>query len=455
MELSHGSRVAVVGGGPAGSFVALFIKKFSRLLRIDLQVDIYEPKDFSQAGAKGCNHCGGILSESLIQFMATEGIDLPADIVMNAIDSYCFHTDTGHVHLQTPLEEMRIAAVFRGGGPKSTAPALQEQKKPVVRSFDKTILDLACAYGAQHIKERVTKLSWQAGLPAVTTATGQFATYELLVGAVGVNGTGIKLFESLGIGYRPPRESKTFVTDYYLGETVVGEYVGNTMHVFILDIPGIKQGAIIPKGPYVTICYVAEQVSNELTERFFAHPEVKACFPADWRRPSGRESCLCIPMTNIADPVNYYTDRVVMIGDCGVARLFKNGIGSAYVTAKACATTVVLQGIAKTDFDRYFKPTCNRISFDNRLGHFILGLLGWARRWHFFRYAILTTAAAEQSMPASQRIMSMALWDSFSGSAPYTHVLLRTIRSPGFLIRFMWAFTKGVFGARHAAPRKP
>ena len=53
MQLNDGSTVAVIGGGPAGAFVSYFLKLFSRLLDIDIHVDIYEPKVFSSKGAKG------------------------------------------------------------------------------------------------------------------------------------------------------------------------------------------------------------------------------------------------------------------------------------------------------------------------------------------------------------------------------------------------------------------
>jgi len=38
-------------------------------------VDIYESKNFQQTGPAGCNMCGGIISESLVQVLATEGME--------------------------------------------------------------------------------------------------------------------------------------------------------------------------------------------------------------------------------------------------------------------------------------------------------------------------------------------------------------------------------------------
>ncbi|CAK0780630.1 conserved hypothetical protein [Gammaproteobacteria bacterium] len=444
MKLTNGSTVAVVGGGPAGAFTAYFLKLFSYLVEMEIQVDIYEPKDFSQRGAKGCNHCGGVVSESLVQFMATEGITIPPEIITNTIDVYTLHTDSGHVALHTPFEEMRIAAIFRGGGPKQSKSVVATAP---IKGLDEYLLELACRHGANLIRERVTNLDWDLGRPQVIVKNDR-RTYDLLVGATGINGTGIKLFESMGWGYSPPKMSKTFIQDLYLGKEVVEKYVGNSMHVFLLNIPGINQGAIIPKGDYATFCFVAQTITNELIEQFFSHPEVKGCLPPDWKRPANIDSCLCYPDTNVGDAINPYTDRVVMVGDCGVARLFKDGIGSAYRMAKACATTAVLWGISTKDFRDHYEPVCKKISFDNRVGHLVLDAFGLARTIGFVRYGILATAAAEQRDNREKKPMSSALWSAFSGSHSYVDIFLDVLGSPLMLMRLFWNLLKGLFNAK-------
>jgi len=80
LQLEDGSRVAVVGGGPAGSFFAYFLLDMAGRAGLNLQVDIYEPRDFSRPGPPGCNMCAGIVSESLVQMLAAEGINLPEKV---------------------------------------------------------------------------------------------------------------------------------------------------------------------------------------------------------------------------------------------------------------------------------------------------------------------------------------------------------------------------------------
>ena len=81
LELTDGSRIAVVGGGPSGSFFSYFALDFASRLGIEIGIDIIEAKDFTCTGPPGCNRCGGIISESLIQMLSTEGIVLPSKVV--------------------------------------------------------------------------------------------------------------------------------------------------------------------------------------------------------------------------------------------------------------------------------------------------------------------------------------------------------------------------------------
>ena len=78
--LDDGSRVAVIGGGPAGSLFTYFLFEMAERIGMELAVDVYEPKDFTKTAPHGCNMCGGIISESLVQLLATEGINLPKEL---------------------------------------------------------------------------------------------------------------------------------------------------------------------------------------------------------------------------------------------------------------------------------------------------------------------------------------------------------------------------------------
>ena len=120
---------------------------------VDIQLDIYERRNFEEPSPKGCNMCGGIISETLVQNLATEGVNLPPSVVQRGIDSYVLHMDVGSVRIATPLEEMRIGAVTRGHGPR-------DAKERTWDSFDQHLLTLASDKGARVIRSRVDDIAF-------------------------------------------------------------------------------------------------------------------------------------------------------------------------------------------------------------------------------------------------------------------------------------------------------
>ena len=115
-----------------------------------------ESRKFAVPGPAGCNMCGGIISETLVQNLAIEGINLPTGVIQRGIQSYVLHTDVGVARIATPLEEMRIGAVHRGAGPK-------DAKEQRWESFDLHLQQKAIAaetewlpvltIGAQQVKQ--------------------------------------------------------------------------------------------------------------------------------------------------------------------------------------------------------------------------------------------------------------------------------------------------------------
>lgn len=426
--LEDGSRVAVIGSGPAGSLFSYFLLEMAARIDLSLEVDLYEPRVFALPGPRGCNMCGGIISESLVQNLAAEGIGLPPSVVQRGIDSYVLHTDVGSVRIETPLYEMRIGAVHRGAGPRDAT-------EPKWESFDGQLQSLALAKGARLVNARVDEVWRDAGRPSLKARDGTVRAYDLLVVAVGVNSPTLKIFEGLGIGYECPKVTKTLIREYHLGEEMITRSLGTSMHVFLLNMPRIEFAAIIPKGDYVTICLLGEDIDNAVADAFVASPVVKACMPPEWKGEA--PSCQCLPHINVRGVEKPFADRFLFIGDCGITRLYKDGIGAAYRTAKAAARVAVFDGISEKAFRRGYLPVCRAIAKDNGIGRVAFLFTRVVQRSRVLRSAVLWMTASEQSKPGEKRRMSGALWDMFSGSAPYSDIFKRLLH-PVFLGGFLW-----------------
>jgi flavin-dependent dehydrogenase len=426
-ELTSDSRVAVIGGGPAGSFFSYFLLDIADRVGPDLTVDIYEPRDFSAVGPIACNMCGGIISETLVQNLATDGINLPPTVIQRGIDSYILHTERGSARIETPRHEMRIGSVYRASGPR-------DMKDSKWMSFDGFLQERAMEKGARVTRERVEEILWKNGRPQIKTKCGEPDAYDLLVVAVGINSPTLKLFEDMIDGYVPPQTSKTFMREYLFGEETLAKSLGSSMHVFLLNIPGLEFAAIIPKGDYASVCLLGDKIDKDLLQKFLGSPEVKRCMPPDW--DSSSNSCQCSPKISIRGASRPFGDRIVFIGDSAVTRLYKDGIGAAYRTAKAAAVTAIYQGISAADFENYYGPICRTLENDNGIGKFVFAVTQQIQKRRYARSAVHRMVTNEQKTKARTPRMSMVMWDLFTGSATYREVLKRTLH-PVFLVRFL------------------
>ena len=344
IELIDGSNIAVIGGGPAGSFFTYHALEFASRLDLNINIDVYEAKNFNKIGSGGCNHCGGIVSESLVQKLSTDGIIIPREIIQRSINSYTLHTEQGDAVIQTPSNEHRIASVFRGCGPKGCLDTSQ-------RSFDNYLLDLCREKGAQVILEKITELErCEEGIILRSNKTVN-KKYDLVVGAVGLSKKTLSMFQAVSNQFVPPEVTRTYISEFYLGQGEVDKYFGASMHVFLLNLPNVTFGALIPKDDYVTLVLLGKDIDKEIVEKFITAEQVKGCFPKNIVLQDAAP-CKCYPFINSKGAIKPYDNNVVLIGDSSSSKLYKNGIGAAYITGRAAAKAAIFQGISKKSFEK-------------------------------------------------------------------------------------------------------
>jgi flavin-dependent dehydrogenase len=433
LVLGDGDRVAVVGGGPAGSFFSYFLLKMAAVVDLRLAVDIYEPRSFGRCGPGGCNHCGGIVSESLVQILAAEGINLPPEVVQRAIESYVVHMDVGSVRIASPVGERRIAALYRGNGPRTGGDLSFE-------SFDGFVQKMAVDWGARVLHRLVTGVAWRDGLPHLLEADGTSTSYQLVCVASGVNSNLLTQLQGAGVAAAPRATTRTYICEFRSSREAVQSVLGNSMHVFLLDIPRLEFAALIPKGEFVTMCLLGDEVDQELVHAFLNAPEVRRCFPVD-ATPC---VCSCSPLINVHGSRQPFADRLVVVGDGGVTRLYKDGIGAAFRTAKAAASTAVFQGVSEEAFQRHYGPTCKAIAFDNMIGKGLFTFAHLFKHARFSRRAVLRMTRAEQARRNRPRRLSSVLWNMFTGSAPYREIFVGSLH-PAFVGGLLWNLGLGLW----------
>lgn len=436
LVLEDGSKIGIMGGGPSGSFFAYFVLEYAKRLGLDISVDIIEAKDFNSLGPSGCNNCGGLVSESLIQMLSAEGIVLPSNVIRKGIESYTLHLEQGSTVIDAPFKEQRIAAMFRGLGPKGSM-------NDDLHSFDNYLLELSAKKGANIIKDRVTEIEKTHNAIIIKTKNNFEKHYDLVVGAVGLNQKTFELFQKVCPKFIAPKTTKTHICEFHMGEEMVEKYFGHSMHVFLLNLPKIKFGALIPKGDFVTLVLLGSDINRGVVDRFIHSKPVKKCFPPDLNLEK-IDFCHCYPYINVKGAKLEFDDRVVLIGDSSSSKLYKNGIGAAYITAKAAATTVIFHGISESHFKKYFKPVCKNLDFDNGIGKFIFTITSLIQKSSILKGAMLKMIIKEQEKEREDRLLSTMLWNTFTGSAPYKGILLNSFH-PGLLLRLIWNSIKELF----------
>ncbi len=417
IELANGSRIAVIGGGPAGSFFSYYALEYARVFGLSIELDIFEAKDFTRVGASGCNQCGGIISESLVQDLATDGLVIPSDIIQRKINTYTMHTEQGASVIHIPSNEHRIASVFRGCGPRG---CLDKN----VKGFDKYLLGLCHKKGARIIHKKVSQMELTDDGILVGHSKADVTKYDLVVGAVGLNKKSLNLFKNICPAYVKPKVTRTYISEFMMKPADIKESFGNSMHVFLLNIPRITFGALIPKENYVTLVLLGQDINKDVVQTFITSNQVRACFPEDF--PVERTMpCQCYPFINIRAGDHAYADRVVMIGDSASSKLYKNGIGAAFITGKAAASTVIFEGISESHFKNYYAPICRDMDRDNQVGKLIFHVTKRIQKSPVLKRGILSLIEREQADSHSAFRMSSALWDTFTGSAGYRNILRR------------------------------
>ena len=443
LRLTDGSKIGVIGGGPSGSFFTFFAYDLAKKLGINIEIDIYEIKDFTKTGPSGCNHCGGIVSESLVQLLSEDGIVLPPQVVRRGIVSYTLHVEKGTTVIDTILREHPIASIFRGSGPLGSS-------QTTLQSFDGYMLGLCEKKGANIFRGKVTDIQYESdGISLITGNSNR--KYDLVVGAVGLNPKALSLFQKIIPSFKPPKTTNTYICEYYLGSESITKHFGNSMHVFLLNLPGIKFAALIPKGVYVTLVLLGTKINKDIVDIFLNSELVLNCFP-EGTELKNMTPCQCFPSINIGHATNPYSDRVVLIGDSASSKLYKNGIGSAYLTGKAAANTVFLNGISKADFKKSYQPVCSEIDRDNAVGKLIFSVSTVIQKSMFLKRILFQMVVNEQERERGKREMSSLLWDTFTGSAPYKNIMKRTLH-PFLLATFFWNIVTGFFKSAFRAKK--
>lgn len=438
-RIENGSKVAIIGGGPAGVFFALYLLKYARETGIRPEITIYERRNFADPGASGCKGCAGILSMSLQRDLGELGLTMPEAIIQRRIDHYTVHTPFNTITLSNPEKDAQIVSVYRGGGPRLG-------QGITTYGFDGWLTEEATKAGVKVLRERVAAIN--TGQKASIEVEGEKLGCDLVVLATGVNTPPVKIN---GLDYVPPKTQIMAQDELYAGHEKVEAKLGNAAHAFLIPRSGFIFGTLVPKGNFINVSVISHDNNPASVKEFLAYDLVRQVLPEHYER-----ACGCRPRTAVGTARNYFADRFVAVGDAAAARLYKDGIGSALRTARQAAHTAVFSGVSRTNFARHYQTFCNAIEQDNRWGRRLFGINDRGKDSRLFLLTQHHVLGNEQNNQGFSQPFTKAAWGMFTGSYSYRSIAAMSL-NPLSLAKLTVATSvesaKSLFQPKTASPR--
>jgi flavin-dependent dehydrogenase len=214
-----------------------------------------------------------------------------------------------------------------------------------------------------------------------------------------------------------------------VSEDFAEETIRNKIHIFSTDNPKIKYIAFTPKGKFITVTAIGENVKRVDLENSLKEDAISSYLPANYAY-----KCHCHPRIPINVARNPFSDRFVIVGDAAASRYLKNGIESAFFTAKWAAATAVHHGVSSEDFKRNYYSVCRRVFYyDNIFGKILFGMYDLFSSSSIISRVNINMLMEERRKNQDSKILSLIFWHLFTGDAPYSHILRESCRPKLFL----------------------
>lgn len=428
IPLQPGDRVAVIGGGPAGSLFAIQLLREAGRQRLPLEVAIFDSKSFLRTGGKGCNMCAGAVGGGFLDHLKELEIPLEPSVVQQEVTGYSLR-GPGFTAFVKGEKNQKIATVFRGAGPGHCPEVLPPG------SFDHFLLQRAQEEGALFFNWRIDRLEYGLGSARLCCVYGRGKGQEyaaaLVVGAFGVNSA---IHKAFSFGYRPPRTWHACQAEIYLPRDPPRKRYSRLIHVFLSGNPHLKLVAFTPKGPYMTATGIGEHVKiADLEKELGENLSIRCSLPKQWKIV-----CHCHPQVPITTCRRPYDDRVVIIGDACISRYLKNGIESAYWTSRYAVEAVLYHGVDRSTLRRrYFGRCLATFLADNLCGKLFFRIYHFISRRPVLARGFIQAVRREQHLEAGRaRLVSGVLWHLFTGDSPYRSIILLAL-DPRVILRFL------------------
>jgi flavin-dependent dehydrogenase len=410
MRLQDNSRVCIIGGGPAGCFAAIHLLDRARRANVRLDVRIYDPRFIREArGAPSCKGCAGIVSANAVEAMESIGLRVPPRVIQETIEEYRVHIVGQTIRLPQPRPGRKILSVYRGRGPRL-------HKGTPIESLDSFLLAEARQRGAEYVPEPVRSVGWQE-VPVVHAESETFPV-DLVIVANGVNSRPV--LEPIFDYATPPTET--------MAQDEIRKPEGwppHTVAAFFGEPKGLMFGVLTPKREYLNVSLLGHGMGPDPIREFFQ----AQAGPIGRYLPESPESCCgCGPRVPLQAARRFFGDRWVAVGDAAVARLYKDGMYSSFLTAQSAMETAFEKGIGADAFESGYGPAARRIEDDNRYGEILFRISTAIIKNPRLAAAFLYSLRVDDRRPPEKKILSRLIWGMLTGDESYRELFRMSFR---------------------------
>jgi len=471
IRLTDGSKVVIIGGGPAGSFLAINLLRKAKRFGIKIEVIIMEKKKImnihEQKGSEGqigeCNYCAGGLSPKIGDALKKMGLILPVEVIMDKAFIINIFANWKTISLEV-LREM--TSVYRGSRPGG--------RNDSIYNFDSFLLENAVKEGARIITAEVTGLGYSKDGRVVVSYKGnrQIMESDFVAFAGGVNGVVGDRFDAgkqpvsylhrMMPGFQPPKVRRAIIFELNTGDNDRFMHKINGELYFILHGSRslkLEMISIAPKGKYITVVLIGPSIDNStnkdnlrLINEFMCLPHIRKILPQGAKL---KNICICSPNMVTGVAKNPYGDRIAVVGDMLTANLYKDGIGSAYEISTKLAEVVLTRGIDKRSLKEGYGSVIRKYQTNNTLGKLVFLFIRICFSSSLFSRIIYQAVITERKTQAMEnRRLEKILWNTASGEDTYKNILLAmfhpfviwSIISGGLLVTLRNYITELFFG---------
>lgn len=458
--LKDGSRVSVIGGGPAGAFFAIHLLREAAQARRNIAVTIIEQKvDPGIKGApwsiNGCNCCAGGISPELHDRMKDIGIRIPRNIICEEYTHIWIHGIWKNFPLGVPAGQ-RMYSVFRG--------TLPRDRRDASGGLDAFLLNKAVEQGAKVISGEVVRIQHTPSrhpLLTIRTPSGDVLTRksDFAVLATGINlhpdsvyakSDLFRSYQKINPRFVPPKARRALIFELKPGRHYLRKYLNREMY-FIESGLGklrLEHIAMVPKGDYLTVTLVGQSIdraslpgdAGDIMSTFLSLRHIRMILPhIDLNNTP--VACMCSPYMAVGVSRRPFGHRTAVIGDAAGAKLYKDGLYSAFVSARVLAETMMTRGTDSKSLYEGYGRMMKWLEKDVRYGRRVFGAVRLA-----FSYPLLSRVVY-QAFATEMKFKEMKRWPLGNifrkvgtGTADYKSIFRELFTAP-----VIWSLMTGVY----------